>query len=201
MYNTLPPKHMIFTNQIKKAIRFSIKTHEVYQKQKRKGKDIPYIVHPLTVAIILARAGASADIVAAGILHDTIEDSVPGKKVTETMLKERFGAKVAGIVADVSENSKFKTWEERKTEAIDHIRLFSRDSLLVKAADVLGNGSEIIEDHQDDGDKIFLRFSASKEKIIWYYRTAIAAILKNWPKIPLAKSLKKLDVGLKEISS
>ncbi len=41
------------------AIRFSIRTHEVFQKQKRKGKDIAYINHPLTVGVILARAGAT----------------------------------------------------------------------------------------------------------------------------------------------
>ncbi len=190
---------MIFTNEIKKALRFSIKTHEVYQKQKRKGKDIPYIVHPLTAALILARAGASADTVAAGILHDTIEDSVPGKKVTEAMLVERFGKKVAGIVADVSENSKLKTWEERKNEAISHIKSFSRDSLLVKAADILANASEILEDFEDEGDHVFTRFSAPKDRVIWYYCTAVATILKKWPEIPLAKGLKEVDNKLQKI--
>ena len=71
---------MIYTKKIKDAIKFSIKTHEVYQKQKRKGKDIPYITHPLTVGLILARAGAWPHIIAGGILHDTIEDSVPEHK-------------------------------------------------------------------------------------------------------------------------
>ena len=46
---------MLHTEKIAKAIRFSIRTHEVYQKQKRKGKDIPYITHPLIVGLILAR--------------------------------------------------------------------------------------------------------------------------------------------------
>lgn len=77
---------MIFTPAIKKAIFFSVKTHEVYQKQKRKGKDIAYITHPLTVGLILARANAPEDVVIAGILHDTIEDSVDNKKVTREML-------------------------------------------------------------------------------------------------------------------
>ena len=56
---------MLYSNKISKAIRFSIKTHEIYQKQKRKGKDIPYITHPLTVGLILARAGADEDVVVA----------------------------------------------------------------------------------------------------------------------------------------
>jgi (p)ppGpp synthase/HD superfamily hydrolase len=49
-------KSMISTPKLKKAIRFATKTHEVYQKQKRKGKDIPYITHPLAVGRILACA-------------------------------------------------------------------------------------------------------------------------------------------------
>ncbi|MBF8280961.1 MAG: HD protein [Candidatus Magasanikbacteria bacterium] len=52
---------MIYTTLIKDAIKFSIKTHEVYQKQKRKGKDIPYITHPLTVGLILSAAGANEE--------------------------------------------------------------------------------------------------------------------------------------------
>jgi len=52
-----------------------LKGGEVYQKQKRKGKDIPYITHPLTVGIILSQIGASEDVVCAGELpgaHETV---------------------------------------------------------------------------------------------------------------------------------
>ncbi len=78
---------MLYNYKISRAIRFSTKTHEVYQKQKRKGKDIPYITHPITVGLILSRAGADENTVVAGILHDTIEDSVEEKKVSEEMLE------------------------------------------------------------------------------------------------------------------
>lgn len=42
---------MLKTLELHKAIKFAIKTHEVYQKQKRKGKDVAYIVHPMTVVL------------------------------------------------------------------------------------------------------------------------------------------------------
>lgn len=100
--------------KIQKAIKFATKTHEIYQKQKRKGKDVSYITHPLTVGIILSCIGASDDAVCAGILHDTIEDSISEKKVTFEMLKERFGKEVAQIVLDVTETDKTLSWEERK---------------------------------------------------------------------------------------
>ena len=101
-------------SKIQRAIKFAVKTHEVYQKQKRKGKDVSYIIHPLAVGILLARVGANDDTVCAGILHDTIEDSVPEKKVTFEMLEERFGASVAQMVLDVTETDKSLPWEERK---------------------------------------------------------------------------------------
>ena len=159
---------MKYTTLIQKAIRFSIKTHEVYQKQKRKGKDIPYITHPLIVGMILARAGASEDVVIAGILHDTIEDSIPEKKVTRAMIAERFGDTVAGLVDDVTEQNKELPWEERKQEALEHIEKLQNDSLLVKSADLISNISEIIADYQVEGDVIFERFNAPKEEKLWY---------------------------------
>ena len=82
----------IFTKvtKIQKAIKFATKTHEVYEKQKRKGKDIAYIIHPLTVGLILSSVGADEDLVCAGILHDTIEDSIPAKKVDFDMLEKNL---------------------------------------------------------------------------------------------------------------
>lgn len=191
---------MIYTSNIKKAIRFSIKTHEIYQKQKRKGKDIPYITHPLSVALILASAGASEEVVTAGILHDTREDSVSEKKVTREMLMERFGEEVAVLVESVSETDKSLSWEERKKEALAHIRTFSRGSLLVKSADILSNVSELVDDYRREGEGVFARFNAPKEKILKHYFEAINAIVGKWEESPLAEDLKSLASELRKIS-
>ncbi|NCU31623.1 MAG: HD domain-containing protein [Candidatus Moranbacteria bacterium] len=110
-------KKIIYTLRVKNAIRFSIKTHEIYQKQKRKGKDVAYITHPMTVGIILGMTGAEEDLIIAGILHDTIEDSIEEKKVDERMLQERFGEKVMRIVKSVSEDKDCHIWAERKKRA------------------------------------------------------------------------------------
>ena len=185
---------MKYTTLIQKAIRFSIKTHEVYQKQKRKGKDIPYITHPLIVGMILARAGASEDVVIAGILHDTIEDSIPEKKVTRAMIAERFGDTVAGLVDDVTEQNKELPWEERKQEALEHIEKLQNDSLLVKSADLISNISEIIADYQVEGDVIFERFNAPKDKTIAHYLRMVTAVVEKWPENPLIEDLRGLDI-------
>ena len=187
-------RDMLYSQKIQKAIRFSVKTHEVYQKQKRKGKDIPYITHPLIVGLILARAGANEDVVIAGIIHDTIEDSVPEKKVTKAMITERFGDTVAGIVDDVTEQNKDLPWEERKKKALEHVETLGNESLLVKSADLISNISEIIADHQTEGDEIFQRFNAPKEKIVRHYQNMINAVTSRWPGNPLIEDLKNLDL-------
>lgn len=183
---------MIYTKKIKDTIKFSIKTHEVYQQQKRKGKDIPYITHPLTVGIILARAGANEDVVAAGILHDTIEDSTEKKKVTKEMLAERFGANVADLVLSVTEQDKSLSWEERKAEALEHIKTFSHDSLLLKSADIIANNSEIIDDYKKDGEETFKRFNAPKDKILKSSTDTMKTVLERWPESPLADDLENI---------
>ncbi len=186
----------IYTSKIQKAIRFAIKTHDIYQKQKRKGKDIAYITHPLTVGLILSLAGASEDVIVAGILHDTIEDSIDEKKVTVEMLEERFGKVVAENVLSVTETDKSLSWVERKKQAIEHISTFSHDSLLIKSADILANGKELMDDHIEHGDMIFSRFNSPKEALLRNQLRLITAIIKKWEDNPFAEDLKFLAYQL-----
>lgn len=191
---------MLYSAQMQRAIRFMLKTHEVYQKQKRKGKDMPYLTHPLTVGLILARAGAAEDAVIAGILHDTIEDSVEEKKVSYEMLRERFGAGVADLVASVTEEGKDVPWEARKAAALAAIASYSHDSVLVKSADVIANNAETLEDYALEGDATFERFSQSKEKTLEHAQRVIAALIARWPESPLSPDLAGIAALLREIA-
>lgn len=180
---------MIYTLRIQKATNLAIKTHEVDQKQKRKGKDVPYITHPLSVGLILANTGATEDVVVAGILHDTIEDSVAEHKVTKEMITDMFGQRVSELVLSVTEQDKSLSWEKRKAEALEHIKTFSNDSLLLKSADIISNTSELIADYRMDGEKTFDRFNAPKERILQNYLRTITAIIMRWENSPLKNDL------------
>ena len=190
---------MIYTPRIKSAIRFAVKTHEVYQKQKRKGKNIAYITHPLTVGLILSQARASEDVVIAGILHDTVEDSIKEKKVTVAMLSQRFGPRVAALVDSVTEHRKSDSWAKRKREALRHIATFSHGSVLVKSGDVMANVREIIDDYASDGDKIFSRFHAPKAKVLKNYIQVMDALRHRWPGSPLTSDLRDVRIELQRI--
>lgn len=190
---------MIYTEKIQRAIKFAAKTHSHYQDQKRKGKKIPYITHPLTVGIILTRAKASEDVIVAGILHDTIEDSLDEKKVTPEMLTERFGKNVSDLVMSVTEVDKNMSWADRKKEAREHIKSFSNDSVLVKSADIISNVSEMIDDYGRYGEEVFERFKPTRDDKVKNLLETMDTIIVQWDKNPLIEDLKFLVNRLLEI--
>jgi len=190
---------MIYTKKLKDAIRLSIKTHELDEKQKRKGKDVAYITHPFTVGVILSHAGASEDLVIAGMLHDTVEDSKGENKVTIEMLREKFGETVASLVESVTEGEKFMSWEDRKREAVEHIAHFSHDAVMLKSADTLANITEVLDDYEQEGENIFSIFNASKDKVIKNYIDVTEALLKRWPESPLAGDIQEVKDRLTDL--
>ncbi|OGD98001.1 hypothetical protein A3A49_02095 [Candidatus Curtissbacteria bacterium RIFCSPLOWO2_01_FULL_38_11b] len=176
---------------IQKALKFAYKVHQIDQFQTRKGKAIPYILHPLSVANRLSRAGASGNEIIAGLLHDTIEDSTEKNKVAKEDLKKEFGSDVARMVNDVTEQDKALPWQERKEAALNHITNMQSDSMLVKSADVLDNLSDQIADYKVKGDEMFANFNAPKGKQLQRYRRLVDALEKAWPENPLLPDLKE----------
>lgn len=125
--------------QLMKAADFAARKHE---KQKRKGELAePYVNHVLEVARLVAEATGGADPVPviAALLHDTIEDT--GVKPEE--LEAEFGAEVAAIVAEVTDD-KSKPKELRKQLQVDTAARKSHRAKLVKIADKLSNLTSLV---------------------------------------------------------
>lgn len=206
-HGSTQPGAGVFSPLIRGAIRFAILTHETHQKQKRKGKDIPYITHPLAVGMILAHAGASDDIIAAGILHDTIEDSVEEHKVDHAVLASQFGNTVADAVQAVSEPNKDLPWIERKQAALEHIKDLELPALWVKSADVISNVSEILDDYAESGEAVFSRFNAPKALLLRHYGALAKALIERWKILQetgtcvLTKDLELLAAGIERLSA
>lgn len=168
---------------------------EVHKNQKRKGKDQPYVSHPMAVGLILAGVTKDEKIICAGILHDTIEDAKPYGSITKEIIEENFGSRVARIVNDLTEQDKTLPWAVRKQQVLKHIEVMDNDSLLVKSADVLHNLTDQIEDYRKEGDAMFAKFNAGKADQLERYEKLITAIGKKWANNPL---LVKLEVNLYE---
>lgn len=192
--------NLVYSQRIQEAIDFAINVHQLSgEPQYRKGKSVPYVTHPLTVGLILSQAGAGEDVVVAGILHDTIEDCDPYGSVTKEMLAEKFGEIVAELVDAVSEKNKELSWHERKEAALEEIRHFSHDSLLVKSGDVISNSTELIADYEKDGEKTFERFNAPKEESVGHTIEVIKTIISGWEESPLAGDLRDIEEKLELI--
>lgn len=146
---------------VEQAIEFATKAHT---GQKRKGNGRPYIYHPLNVGKILARAGFSKEVVAAGILHDVVEDT----DITIEEIEKHFGKIVAYLVEAHTED-KSKTWEERKQHTIEVVESGSLEVKALIAADKYDNLQSLIEDYQVLGDKLWDVFKRGYDKQKWYH--------------------------------
>ena len=99
------------------------------------GDEVPFVEHPLAVAELLAEHGAGEELLAAGLLHDTLEYTDLGLGP----LRERFGMKVAMIVCALSEDFGIEDYEERKRELRHRVAETGFEAQRVFAADKIAN--------------------------------------------------------------
>lgn len=135
------------TQKILSAAFFAAQKHT---DQRRKGERAePYINHLAEVAEMLAKctAGQDADVVAAGFLHDTIEDT----DTTYEDLKREFGENIADIVKECTDD-KSLTYEERKRLQIEHATHISPQAKMVKIADKISNLRSLLASPPVDWD-------------------------------------------------
>ena len=168
---------------IEKALQIAAKAHV---NQRRKGSDIPYIVHPVAVGMILMKAGYDETLIAAGILHDTVEDT----DLTLVDIEHEFGTEIAEIVEGCSEPDKSLSWDERKLHTIEYLKRAPSDIRIVACADKLHNIRSISNDYQRIGNEIWSKFNAGKEKQKWYY-TQIVESLRYQNSFPLVEELEE----------
>ena len=105
---------------------------EQHRGQSRDSDDAPFILHPLEVAALLHNTGHSEVVVAAGLLHDTVEDTDARKDE----IANRFGSEVAGLVDALTEDPQIESFEERKSALRRQVADFTDDdAAAVYAAD------------------------------------------------------------------
>jgi len=143
MSSKAPP----YSELIHRAMDFAAKAHEG-QFRKDRGEKIPYISHPAMVSRLLEGSGFDEGVVAAGILHDTVEDT----EVTLETLKDRFGERVAALVEQVTEEDKSLPWEKRKARYLERLREAPFEALAVCCADKIHNLWSLILLHRAGGD-------------------------------------------------
>ncbi len=189
----------IYSPLIEKAIDFALDIHEIQQQQKRKITHNPYITHLLSVAIILSRVTQDDEVIAAGILHDTIEDCDPKGCVTKEILELKFGKNVSQYVFEVTDEFTIKNFLERKREALNKVIAGSKQGQLIKSADLIHNMSDLTLNHHKIGDAIYNHFSGSKKEMLERYCETVEALAKVWPQNPLLEDLQDAFENFKKL--
>lgn len=152
---------MSYHDKLRTALKFAALKHA---GQVRKGTDVPYLVHPVEVAMVLQSLHCQTDVIVAGFLHDTIEDT----DTTFEEIEALFGTRVASVVAEVSEVSKKRAYVKAHT--------YSPDAIRVKAADLICNVGDLYSDWMRDGDATFTRFAHGKATLDHYEKMIVLLI-------------------------
>ena len=157
------------TDLIDKAIIYATQAHHGTE---RRGKGFAYIVHPLEAMTIVATITNDADLLAAAVLHDTIEDT----EVTYDDIKREFGERIANLVAketDVRTDGQGRnlSWQERKQRDMDNLPNSSKEVKIVALGDKLSNMRAIARDYRIKGDELWQIFRIKdKATHAWRYR-------------------------------
>ncbi len=177
--------------KIERAILYAVFAHA---GTKRKGKERPYILHPIEVMTIVASMTENQDVIAAAVLHDTVEDT----GITPKDIEREFGKKVRKLVMAESED-KMKdlpaeaSWKARKQATIDHLRSLNRDAKRICLGDKLANIREISRDYAEIGDELWERFNQKdKSEHKWYYSSICDVLEEKFGSVPAIREYREL---------
>jgi len=160
----------LVTARFRQALDYASVLHA---RQSRKGAKIPYVSHLLAVCALVLEDGGDEDEAIAALLHDAVEDQ-GGKPILEE-IRRRFGTRVAGIVAECTDTDEVPKppWRRRKEEYLARLPEASPEALRVSCADKLHNLRSVLADYRKVGERVFDRFSAERDKTLWYFRSLV----------------------------
>lgn len=162
------------------ALEFAAERHD---GQRRDADDAAFILHPLEVAQLLRSYGYPDEMVAAGVLHDSLENT----DATPLELEQLFGSRVAALVCEVSEPSPTGTWAERKASLRDSIAHAGADAAVVYAADKVAKVRELRLRLARDGSAAASLDTAER---LDHYWASLAMLERRLPDDPLVMKLR-----------
>jgi (p)ppGpp synthase/HD superfamily hydrolase len=160
------------------ALAFAALRHE---GQTRDTDDVPFVTHPVEVACLLHEAGYSDEVVAAGVLHDVLEDT----DVERPELEERFGPEVAALVAAVTEDPSIEDDAERKAALRGQVAGAGDEAAAVFAADKVSKARELRARARHG------RFQRSDEGKLGHYRASLEMLSESIPSHQLVEQLRE----------
>lgn len=158
-------------NLLEEAIIYSTVMH---QGKVRKITRSPYILHPIEVAQILSTMTDDMEIIAAGVLHDIVEDT----DGTIREIEKRFGDRVALLVDSETEKDypgedRAATWRRRKEDSLQKLKSSTDEGVkMLWLADKLSNIRSLAGAYGEMGDKLWDHLHQKDPAVHqWYYRS------------------------------
>jgi len=149
--------------------------------QTREIDGVPFVTHPVEVACLLHEAGYSDEVVAAGALHDVLEDT----DADRAELEERFCAEVARLVAAVSDDPPIEDRGARKAALRDQVAHAGECATVVFAADKVSKARELRARARHG------RFQRSDESKLEHYRASLEMLTELIPSHQLVEQLRE----------
>ncbi|MGB3508986.1 MAG: HD domain-containing protein [Microcoleaceae cyanobacterium] len=161
---------MKLSNRFEQALILATQLHA---NQVRKGGDVPYISHLLSVAALVLEDGGDENEAIAALLHDAVEDQ--GGEKTRELIRQQFGERVVSIVDSCTESETIPKppWQERKLRYLEKMRGASTSVLRVSMADKLHNARSTLADFYREGDTVWHKFKGGKKGSLWFYRSLL----------------------------
>ncbi len=163
----------MMTDLVSEAIVFSTIAHDGMRRRKSAA---PYILHPLEVGAVVGTMTDNQEVIAAGILHDVVEDA----GITIEEIGEKFGKRVMELVASETENKREElpaeeTWRIRKEESLEKLKASDDvEVLMLWIGDKLSNIRTIYRDFLVEGSAVWNKFHQSDVNVqAWYYRSVM----------------------------
>lgn len=149
------------------------------QRRKYPSVSVPYVSHLAGVAVVLSRHGFDDEVVAAGALHDSMEDA----GITHAELRALFGERVADLVRHVTEPDKSLPWEARKQAYLEHFPHKPWEAQALTIADKIDNFESIVVCARYLGDP-WAQFKRGRDVQLELF-DALSARLRPLPPHPL----------------
>jgi len=156
-----------------KAKKFAIAAHD--GQRRKSDTDKPMIIHSIDVANILEEYQFDDNVVAAGYLHDVVEDT----KYELSDILTPFGSDITSLVECASEPDKNLSWEERKKHTIDTIKTLDIRHKAVVCADKISNLEDLKIMFEINSTYDFMSFKRGFESQKWYYTEVYNSLIYN----------------------
>ncbi len=150
-----------------RALIFAIRAHEGAYRKDDENK--PFVIHPLIAGEILKKAGFDEAVVAAGYLHDVVEDT----DYTIEDISRLFGGDVASLVMTATVKNSGLSWKEEKKQKIQNCLGLPVRNKAVIAADKIANLEEILAFSLKNGKVDFSNYGGDYNDQKWYYESVL----------------------------